>query len=194
MHMPKDIEIEIQVSVERIEPLLEFLAKNGQFVAEKRQIDEYFTPAHRDFLAVRPAVEWLRLRNSDGVFSFNYKNWHLDEQGKSHFCDEYETKIDNLDQLKKILQVLNFQSRVVVDKSRKTYLYQDYEIAIDKIEGLGDFVEIEYKGASQDVDPKKITDEMVKFLKDLGCGKISRNYVGYPFQLMFPDEVDYEIL
>jgi len=192
--MPKDIEIEIQVSVERIEPLLEFLAKNGQFVAEKRQIDEYFTPAHRDFLAVRPAVEWLRLRNSDGVFSFNYKNWHLDEQGKSHFCDEYETKIDNLDQLKKILQVLNFQSRVVVDKSRKTYLYQDYEIAIDKIEGLGDFVEIEYKGASQDVDPKKITDEMVKFLKDLGCGKISRNYVGYPFQLMFPDEVDYEIL
>jgi len=192
--MPKDIEIEIQVSVERIAPLLEFLAKSGQFVSEKRQIDEYFTPTHRDFLAVRPAVEWLRLRNSDGGFSFNYKNWHLDEQGKSHYCDEYETKIDDIDQLRKILQVLNFQSRVVVDKLRKIYLYQDYEIAIDKIEGLGDFVEIEYKGASQDVDPKIITNEMVKFLKDLDCGKISRNYVGYPFQLLFPDEVKYETL
>jgi len=190
--MPKDIEIEIQVNVEKIEPLLEFLAKSSQFVSEKRQIDEYFTPTHRDFLAVRPAVEWLRLRNSDGVFSFNYKNWHTDEQGKSHYCDEYETKIDDIDQLKKILQALNFQSLVKVDKLRKTYLYQDYEIAIDKIEGLGDFVEIEYKGASQDVDPKIITNEMVKFLKDLGCGKILRNYVGYPFQLLFPDEVEYE--
>ncbi len=192
--MPKDIEIEIQVNVEKIEPLLDFLTKSGKFVSEKRQIDEYFTPHHRDFLAVRPAVEWLRLRNSDGAFSFNYKNWHYDEQGKSQYCDEYETKIDDADQLKKILQALNFQSRAIVDKSRKTYLYQDYEIAIDKIKGLGDFVEIEYKGASQAVDPKMITDGMVKFLKDLGCGKILRNYVGYPFQLLFPDEVKYEAL
>lgn len=190
--MNKDIEIEIQVNVEKIEPLLDFLEKNGRFVAEKHQVDEYFTPVHRDFLAVRPAVEWLRLRNSGGIFSFNYKNWHLDEQGKSHYCDEYETKIDDLDQLKKILQVLNFQSLVVVDKLRKIYLYQDYEIAIDKIEGLGDFVEIEHKGASQTVDPKIITNEMVKFLKNLGCGEIKRNYVGYPFQLLFPNEVKYE--
>ena len=139
-------------------------------------------------------MEWLRLRNSDGTFYFNYKNWHLDEQGKSHYCDEYETKIDDTDQLKKILQALNFQSLTIVDKLRKTYLYQDYEIAIDKIEGLGDFVEIEYKGASQDVDPKMITNEMVKFLKDLGCGKIKRNYSGYPFILLYPDEVQYENL
>ena len=192
--MPEDIEIEIKVNIEHIETLLEFLSKSGRFVSEKRQIDEYFTPPHRDFLAVRPTVEWLRLRNSDGIFSFNYKNWHTDEQGRSHHCDEYETKIDSLDQLKKILQVLNFQSRVMVDKLRKTYLCQDYEIAIDKIKNLGDFVEIEYRGASQDVDPKIITNEMVKFLKDLGCGKILRNYVGYPFLLLFPDEVEYEIL
>lgn len=190
--MPKDIEIEIQVQVEKIEPLLDFLAKSGQFVEEKRQVDEYFTPQHRDFLAVRPAVEWLRLRNSNGAFYFNYKNWHLDEQGKSHYCDEYETKIDDIGQLKKILQAINFQSLTVVDKFRKIYLYQDYEVAIDKIAGLGDFVEIEYKGASQDIDPKIITDEMVKFLKDLGCGKILRNYAGYPFLLLFPDEVKYE--
>jgi len=192
--MPKDIEIEIQVNVEKIEPLLEFLTKSGKFVGEKHQVDEYFTPTHRDFLAVRPAVEWLRLRNSDGIFYFNYKNWHLDEQGKSHYCDEYETKIDDTDQLKKILQVLNFQSLVKVDKSRKIYLYQDYEVAIDKVAGLSDFVEIEYKGASPAVDPKMITNEMVKFLKDLGCGEIKRNYSGYPFILLCPDEVQYETL
>jgi len=192
--MTKDIEIEIQVNVERIEPLLEFLAKNGQFISEKRQIDEYFTPHHRDFLAVRPAVEWLRLRNSGGSFSVNYKNWYIDEQGRSQYCDEYETRIDNLEQVKKILIALNFQSRAVVDKLRKIYLYGFYEIAIDKVANLGDFVEIEWKGESQDVEPKKITDAMVKFLKDVGCGEVKRNYQGYPFLLLFPGEAKYEIL
>jgi len=28
----------------------------------------------------------------------------------------------------------------------------------------------------------------------LGCGEIKRNYVGYPFQLLFPDEVKYDVL
>ena len=36
---------------------------------------------------------------------------------------------------------------------------------------------------------KKTTDEMVEFLKSLGCGKIERDYVGYPFKLLFPGEV-----
>jgi len=33
---------------------------------------------------------------------------------------------------------------------------------------------------------------MIKFLKNIGCGKIKRNYVGYPFQLLFPSEVKLE--
>ncbi|MDD5750708.1 MAG: class IV adenylate cyclase [Candidatus Pacebacteria bacterium] len=192
--MPQDIEIEIQVNVEKIEPLLGFLAENGEFVSEKRQIDEYFTPYHRDFLAVRPAVEWLRLRNSQGNFSLTYKNWHVDEQGKSQYCDEYETKLDDLEQMRKILIALNLKSLAVVDKTRRTYLYQDYEVAVDKVANLGDFVEIEWKGKGRDIEPKKITDAMVKFLKDSGCGEVKRNYQGYPFLLMFPDEAKYEIL
>lgn len=33
---------------------------------------------------------------------------------------------------------------------------------------------------------------MVKFLKNIGVGKIKRNYVGYPSQLLFPDQVKWE--
>jgi len=33
---------------------------------------------------------------------------------------------------------------------------------------------------------------MVNFLKSIGCGKIERNYVGYLFQLLFPEEVKFE--
>jgi adenylate cyclase class 2 len=190
--MNNNIEIEIQVNIENSKPLVEFLEENAVFQKENHQIDEYFSPSHRNFIAVRPVEEWLRLRESSGKYSINYKNWHFDEIGKGHYCDEHETKIEDINQLKRILEVLDFKSLVKVDKVRKIWTYKDYEIAMDSVKGLGDFVEIEYIGKDNQADPKKITDEMVEFLKATDCGKITRNYVGYPFQLLFPDEVKLE--
>ncbi len=189
----QNIEIEIQVKVEKSEPLLEFLDKNGIFQSEKHQVDEYFSPVNGDFLSARPVKEWLRLRDANGKYSINYKNWQFDKNGKSYYCDEFETGIENIDKIKKIFSALNFRSIVVVDKLRKIWIYQDYEVALDSVESLGDFVEIEYIGKAEKVDPKEITDEMVDFLKKVGCGKIIRNYVGYPFLMLFPDEVEYEV-
>jgi len=188
-----NIEIEIQVNVENSKPLIEFLEKNGNFQSEKRQIDEYFSPAHRDFIATRPVAEWLRLRNTEEKYSINYKNWHFDKNDKSHYCDEFETKIENIEPAKKILAVLNFKSLVVVDKLRKIWTYNDFEIAVDSVKSLGDFVEIEYIGKDAQVNPEKVTGEMIDFLKKIGCGKITRNYVGYPFLMLFPSEVKYEV-
>lgn len=188
-----NIEIEIQVNIENPKLLIEFLKKNGDFQSEKHQVDEYFSPAHRDFLAVRPVKEWLRLRDADGKYSINYKNWHFDKNGKSHYCDEFETKIEGIEQVRKILAALNFKSVVVVDKLRKIWTHKEYEVAIDSVRSLGDFVEIEYIGKDEKVDPKKITEGMIDFLKKIGCEKITRNYVGYPFLMLFPKEVKYEI-
>lgn len=188
------IEIEIKVNLENIKPLLDFLEVKAIFQAEKRQIDEYFSPINDDFLAVRPVAKWLRLRESDDKYSLNYKNWHFDASGKSNHCDEFETKIDEFEPMKKMLSALNFKTIIMVDKLRKTWTYQDYEIDIDVVKNLGDFVEIEYIGNDNQADPQKITDEMIVFLKNLNCGEITRNYVGYPFQLLFPDEIKREVL
>jgi len=187
-----DIEIEIQVKVESIKPLLEFLRKHGKFKSKLHQTDNYFTPAHHNFLDVRPVSEWLRLRDTEGNYSINYKNWYFDKDGRSYHCDEFETKVDNLAPMKKIFKVLNFKPIVKVDKLRETWTYKTYEIAIDSVKGLGNFVEIEYIGKGEKVDPKKTTTEMIDFLKNLGCGKIKRNYLGYPFLLLFPKEAKYE--
>jgi len=187
-----NVEIEIQVNIENSKPLIDFLEKSGDFKSENHQVDEYFSPAHRDFIASRPVNEWLRLRDSNGIYSINYKNWHREKDGRDYYCDEYETKIEDLIQLKKILEVLNFKSLVKVNKVRKIWTYKNYEIAVDSVKGLGDFVEIEYIGKNEKVNPEEITEEMIKFLKNIGCGKIKRNYVGYPFQLLFPSEVKFE--
>jgi len=187
----KNIEIEIHVKIENNKPLMNFLKKNGKFQYENRQVDEYFSPAHRDFLSVRPITEWLRLRDADGKYSTTYKNWHVGDDGKTNSCDEYETKVENLENLKNILKALNFKSIVTVDKLRQTWTYKNYEIAIDSVKNLGDYVEVEYIGEDENVDPKIVTKEMVDFLKEIGCGEISRNYQGYPFEILFPKETEY---
>ncbi len=183
------IEVEIQVQIENTKKLLAFLKRNGKFLGEKHQVDKYFIPAHRDFTKMRPVNEWLRLRDSSGKFSINYKNWHREKDGRSHFCDEYESVVENFEQLENIFKAINIKPLVIVDKLRKIWLYKDFEIAIDSVKGLGDFVEIEYKGTNIKERPSEITAQMITFLKNQGCGKILRNYVGYPFRLLFPKEV-----
>lgn len=187
-----NIEIEITVNIENSKPLIDFLEKNAEFKKEKHQVDEYFSPAYRSFTEIRPIKEWLRLRNEDDKYSINYKNWHYDDDPeRSSYCDEYETKIEDLDRIKKILEALGLKFLVKVDKTRKTWIYKDYEIDVDLVKELGDFVEIEYIGKEK-VDPKEATNEMVNFIKGLGCGRIRRDYFGYPFRLLFPNEAKWE--
>lgn len=183
----KDIEIEIQVRVEGVELLEDFLHKNGKFTGEKYQKDDYYTPSHRNFLAKEPVEEWLRLRNSQSG-SITYKKWHYDENGKSEYCDEYESKIGDVEQLQKILAVLDHELIATVEKTRRTWVYNDYEVAIDKVTSLGDFVEVEYKGTGDVADATKITDGMIAFLKSVGCTAIERNFVGYPFMILYPEK------
>ncbi len=189
----KNIEIEIQVNIENVQPLLNFLELKGIFKHEVRQVDEYFSPAHDDFLALRPVSRWLRIRQTEKGNSLNYKNWHFEADGKSNYCDEFETKIEDIASTKKILEALNFKNIVVVDKIRKIWEFEDFEIAIDSVKDLGEFVEIEYIGKDETVDPKKVTKEMILFLKSLELGKITRNHVGYPFLMLFPNEVEFVI-
>ena len=89
----KEIEIELQAKIEYVEPLLLFLDKEGKFQFEKRQVDQYFTPAHRDFLSKNPIEEWLRLRDSGGAYSLNYKKWHFDGEGRGFYPDPLPTQI-----------------------------------------------------------------------------------------------------
>lgn len=188
-----DIEIEIQAKIENSGALLDFLKKNAKLKNEKRQMDEYYSPTHRNFLDENPVKEWLRIRDEDGKYSMTYKNFHYDANGKGEFCDEYETKIGDLKKFRKILSALNFKMIVRVDKLRSSWIYGNYEISIDSIWGLGDFVEVEYKGLDGQ-DPRKIKSEMIDFLKGTGCGQIKTNQQGYPFLILFPEKAKYQIV
>lgn len=185
-----NIEIEIKVKIEKVEKLQLFLKEHGQFHGEKHQIDEYFTPETGDFMAVRPVNEWLRLRDADGKYTINYKLWHRDQTGKSEYCDEIETSIGDIAQGQKILQSLHFRSLVVVDKVRSVWTYQDFEIGIDIVRDLGTFVEIEYIGKDSNALPKEVMAQMITFLHNTQCGKVSQTDTGYPMLLLHPEEFE----
>jgi len=189
--MPK--EIEIQVRILTTNSLIKVLEIEGSFQYESKQVDEYFTPKDRDFTAVRPVAEWLRLRETESKYSVNYKYWHYDAAGRSHYCDEYESAVEDIVAMRHLFEALKFRKLVTVEKIRKAWRFKDWEVAIDHILGLGDFIEIEYKGSAR-VNPDEETNKMIKFLKNLGVDKIERNYHGYPFQLMFPNEVKREVV
>lgn len=187
----KDVEIEIQVRVKGADLLEAFLHRKGEFTGENYQKDDYYTPSHRNFLAKEPIAEWLRLRDAK-TGSITYKKWHYGKNGKSEYCDEYESEIGDLEQLRKIFEVLDYKLIASVEKTRKTWLYNDYEVAIDAVTGLGDFVEVEYKGTGKVADAAKITSAMIAFLKSVGCTNIERNFVGYPFMLLYPERQVFE--
>ena len=189
MSVMQDKEIEVQVRIENSENLKDFLEKEADFISANRQIDEYVTPAHLDLGSVKQIEGRFTIRYEKGKFTINYKKW-IYENGIGIYADEYETSIGDQETARKILVALDLKPLIIVDKTRRKYMYGDYEIAFDKVVGLGDFVEIEYKGKDT-VDPKEETRKMIEFLKSQNCGKIEINNGGYPMLLLFPEDAHY---
>jgi len=181
-------EIEIKVRVGDAGALKAFLLQSAIHLYDQDQYDEYFVPAHRDFLAATPTKEWLRLRKENGSCSINYKNWqYAPGSNISDYNIEHETKLGDLESARNILIALDFKSICVVDKKRSAYKWNDYEVALDTVKNLGDFVEVEYK-SEKEVDPKETTNKMLEFLKGLNCGEIKRVTKGYPYMILFGEE------
>lgn len=186
-------EIEIKVNIENMDNLTKFLEENAMFKLSTRQIDEYFNAPDRDFLAIRPVTEWLRLRQTREAVLITYKKAHYTTEGKLNFRDEFETIVGDIDQARKILLSLGYTPLVTVNKVRKIWRYQEYEVALDEVQGLGIFVEIEYKGEDPS-NPKLITDQMIEFLRKVDCGEIKRHHSGYPYIMLLPSEARYDVI
>lgn len=180
-----DIEVEIKIPLERkmflsVRRKVRGMAK---FIKTTTQSDEYFTPAHRNFVKPKYPFEWFSIRSRGDKTTLNYKHFHP-ENVKSHtHCDEFQTEVGDLKQLEKIFSALDLKSLVVVEKEREVYKYRDeFEIALDKVGGLGYFVEIEAVKDFGGID--KTRKKISEFAKVLGIDNIKPDERGYPYLLM----------
>ncbi|MEN9625771.1 MAG: hypothetical protein RL557_99 [archaeon] len=148
---------------------------------EDVQRDIYYTPFHRNFLDIKPISEWLRLRESKKGFSLNYKKWH-NEKGDTISCDEFETSLENTEVLKNIFKRLDFKELITVEKNRIVFNYKDTEIAIDDVQGLGTFIEIESNGNFVSVEETE--KHLHSVLMEIGAKVGTQDFEGYPSLLL----------
>jgi adenylate cyclase, class 2 len=147
-----------------------------------RQVDAYYNAPHRDFTAPEAISEWLRIRTEDRGSSINYKRWHpLDALIKTH-ADEYETKVDDVEAVRRMLEALDFRPLITVDKTREAWTLPEIEVVFDHVAGAGDFVEFEFKADAANVDDA--TDQLEKFIASLGVQLGEPINRGYPHILL----------
>src|SRR3989338_4411735 len=108
-----NIEVEIKVKIENFEEIKEKISKMGKLVKAVKQTDEYYTPFHEDFYARKPhPVEWLRIRtNPDKVVLEYMRAINQRTDGSDDYAEEYETGISDKEELRKILELLDFKKK-----------------------------------------------------------------------------------
>lgn len=180
-----DIETEIKIKLSRDEfEIIESIMKNkAEFLKNSKQYDTYYQPLYRKFLKENKENinEWLRIGIRGNKKILNYKNWY-----DNMYCDEYEVEIDNDKNLDKIFKILGLEKIAVVNKIRNTYLYLNkYEVALDYVDNLGYFIEIEVK--KYEYDAIKEYDNLIKIAKDLNLNLNNIDKRGYPYHIIYKD-------
>lgn len=181
-----NIEVEIKVKIRGLRQIKDKLRSYGKLTKSIKQIDEYYIPYHRDFFAQKPfPVEWLRIRTNPDKTIFEYdKSINKNAKGEQEYAEEYETEISQPNELRKILEFLDFKKVITVEKEREIWNCGDFEICLDKVKNLGFFIEVEAKrNFGNSADAKKACYE---FLNKLGINVTSKNIIntGYPVLLL----------
>ncbi len=161
-------EVEVKAKLRNKEEVKKKLESFGcVFSEELHQVDHIFLPKGSAF---PPPFETpvLRVRKQNDIFLFTLKM----SQGSRTDSIERELEIKDGDKMIEILNLLNWEETVMVDKKRIKAAYKDMEVVLDDVKDLGEFIEAEKIVTIHDVDVrKKIQEELFAFLETVGVGK-----------------------
>lgn len=158
-----EIEIKLKVDNNEYTRILDIIKTHSINKGNFNQIDTYYTLIDKDF-----NQEWLRIRNENGKYIFNYKK----KMDASHY-EKYDVLIDNVSNLNIILNAIGVKSVGTINKNRIIYIYKDkYEFSFDTVKDIGMFIEIELINKSESFE--KDFCELLNVLEEL---KIDLNMV-----------------
>lgn len=155
------IEVEVKVAADN-SAVEERLRELGAEPAGSRtQRDVYYSAPHRDFMETDEA---LRVRREDGDAYLTYKGQKRGDGTKSR--REHEVGVESAETMERVLESLGFREYGVVEKHRTVYELQDYEVVLDDVMGLGEYVEIETEAREEDYEEAR--DGALELLTRLG--------------------------
>ena len=182
--MAKRLEIEQKFYFKDIKSLYDLLSKNNLTKKESENIsdsDEYFTDIDSEYIKNRTC---LRIRKT------NNKNMEITFKGKSiNFSNFYAKSenninidINNYSNLVDMLGSLGFYSYTTVTKSREVYnKIEDnieYNVMIDKVEGIGSFIEFELL-SDESIGIENLTNKLNQFIENFKSLNLEKAMLPY---------------
>ncbi len=122
----------------------------GELIGVENHLDLYFNSPFRDFAQTDEA---LRIRIKEEGARLTYKGPKLDSETKSR--RELTVRVDDAEALESILESVGFSRAAVVKKRRTKYALGEATLAVDEVEGLGSFIEVELSGGEDWVGQKR---------------------------------------
>jgi len=165
-------EIEVKAKVDNLPEIARKLSKLGcKISAPIFQYDRIYNEKGK----INPRGKKgnvLRIRQQEDKILLTLKKNRTNELD----CIEHELEISSVEEMENILLQMGYQLAVEIRKTRQKAKYQNYEICLDEVEGLGTFVEVE-KITNEPAE--KVQEELFQFLESLGVAKDQRISKGY---------------
>jgi len=180
-----EVEVKVRADHDAVRSTLD--EAGAERVGGVTQIDTYYDAPHRDFAETDEA---LRIREerpaeSDGegedgepVTKATYKGPLVDADSKTR--EEHETRVDDAEAARELFEGLGFEPAAVVEKHRTFFELDGYTVTLDRVEGLGEFVEVEAE-ADTERDVDAVREGAFEVLRRLGLDPdagIRTSYLG----------------
>lgn len=149
------MEIEIKAKVKNFISIKRRLrALGARFVSRQHQIDYYYAPAGRPLRYVDKGHA-LRVRHVVNT-NTTYFEFHT---GLDPFtAEEIFVEVNSWSEIQRILKGLRAKRELIVEKRRAYYKKGIYEIALDQVEGLGNYIEVEMNGRQSSLNKQRVTN------------------------------------
>jgi adenylate cyclase class 2 len=167
-------EIEIKAKVSNKQALIDKITQSGIQLSDPiKQHDVVY--GQKDVADNAPGSIWLRIRTeNDTKIIFTLKQSH---QGGLDSI-EHETEVSDSEELASIILRLGFTLYSDLIKTRQKAKFNDIEICVDDVEGLGVFIEAEQL-ANEDADGELIAKNLWSELEKFGVDRSDEVFEGY---------------
>ena len=162
-------EVEVKARLKNRDAVIEKLQNLGcKFSDEMHQVDHIFAPKGTAYPYVPMGPTVLRVREQNDKYFFTLK---IPQSGHQD-CIEREMEIEDGKMMIEILELMKWDKLPTVDKKRVKTNFKDMEIVLDKVNQLGEFIEVEKVVTHEDQgERKKIQRELIDFLETLGVAR-----------------------
>ena len=161
-----EVERKFRLSAQEKQHIYNILQQKDKKAKDVEQNDQVLLQGINSFAEFRQGMPIVRLRSEDGNTILTYKR-SINDSGDSI---EHELEINNPNSMLAILQEMDYRIVTTV-KKRRFEVQEGYAtFALDTVDMLGDFLEIEILVDSEDKIPDAIQNIM-KIARDLGLSE-----------------------